>query len=120
MFLTKLALRNLARHKKRTIITALVISFGIFIFLLSDSLMIGLKNISVDNNINLQTAHLQIMHENYWKKKDEYLLENLLDEDSQVFKEITEDHPSIKQKTARLFCIRNRPDIIWSCSTYNR
>lgn len=103
MFLTKLALKNLARHKKRTIITALVISFGIFIFLLSDSLMIGLKDISIDNNVNLQTAHLQIMEKNYWEKKDEYLLENLMDEDDEILKEIHKGYPAVKRKTARLY-----------------
>ncbi|HKL13966.1 MAG TPA: FtsX-like permease family protein [Halanaerobiales bacterium] len=102
MFLTKLAIKNLTRHKKRTIITALVISFGIFIFLLSDSLMIGLRDISLDNNINLETAHLQIMEEDYWNEKEESPLDYLLKENNEVINKIGNDYSNITQYTSRL------------------
>ncbi len=88
MFLTKLALKNLTRHKKRTIITAFVISFGIFIFLVSDSLMVGMSDLTLDNSINLQTGHLQIMEEEYWENKDELPMDNLIGEDSNILNEI--------------------------------
>ncbi|MGM0445679.1 MAG: ABC transporter permease [Bacillota bacterium] len=88
MFLIKLALKNLTRHKKRTIITAFVISFGIFIFLVSDSLMIGMRDLTLDNSINLQTGHLQVMQEEYWEKKDEFPKDNLIDEDSDILTDI--------------------------------
>ncbi len=102
MFLTKLALRNLTRHKKRTVITSLVISLGIFIFLVSDSLMVGLSDMSLDNNVDLQTAHLQIMEEKYWEKKDEMPLDNLLKEDNKIIKEIS-NNPQVKAYTPRLY-----------------
>ena len=102
MFLTKLAIKNLARHKKRTAITALVISFGIFIFLLSDSLMIGLRDISLDNNIELETAHLQIMEEDYWDEKEEVPLDYLLNENNEVINQIDNKYSNIAQHTARL------------------
>src|SRR6056297_415981 len=102
MFLTKLAIKNLTRHKKRTIITALVISFGIFIFLLSDSLMIGLRDISLDNNINLETAHLQIMEEDYWNEKEESPLDYLLKENNEVINKIGNDYSNITQYTSCL------------------
>src|SRR6056297_549419 len=102
MFLTKLALRNLTRHKKRTVITSLVISFGIFIFLVSDSLMVGLSDMSLDNNVDLQTAHLQIMEEEYWANKDELPLVNLLKEDNKIIKEIS-NNPQVKAYTPRLY-----------------
>lgn len=102
MFLTKLAIKNLFRHKKRTIVTALVITLGIFIFLVSDSLMVGLRDISLDNHINLQTSHLQVMDANYWEEKDEFPLENLINVDEQLENNL-ESNDSIIQTTPRLY-----------------
>lgn len=102
MFLTKLAFKNLTRHKKRTVVTALVISFGIFIFLLSDSLVIGLRNISLDNNIDLQTAHVQIMSQEYWDEREESPLDYLLNQNDQFINETINNSPNITQYSSRL------------------
>lgn len=102
MFLTKLAIKNLTRHKKRTIITALVISFGIFIFLVSDSLVIGLRDISIDNNINLETAHVQVMEQEYWDEREESPLEDLLKEDNNLIQEVGNNNSKVIQYTSRL------------------
>lgn len=88
MFLTKLAIKNLTRHKRRTIITALVISFGIFIFLLSDSLMVGMRDLTLDNSINLQTGHLQIMNEEYWNEREELPMDNLMNENTEILEQV--------------------------------
>lgn len=102
MFLTKLAIKNLFRHKKRTIVTALVITLGIFIFLVSDSLMVGLRDISLDNHLNLQTSHLQVMDANYWEEKDEFPLENLINVNKQLENDL-EGNENIIQATPRLY-----------------
>ncbi len=88
MFLTKLAIKNLTRHKRRTIITALVISFGIFIFLVSDSLMVGMRDLTLNNSINLQTGHLQVMNEEYWNEKEELPMDNLIDQNPVILEQI--------------------------------
>ncbi len=102
MFLTKLALKNLFRHKKRTIVTALVITLGIFIFLVSDSLMVGLRDISLNNHINLKTSHLQLMDSKYWPKKDEFPLVNLIDVNKELENDLKSDE-NILQATPRLY-----------------
>jgi putative ABC transport system permease protein len=102
MFLTKLAIKNLFRHKKRTIVTALVITFGIFLFLVSDSLMVGLRDISLENHLNLQTSHLQVMDTNYWEEKDEFPLENLINVDKQLENNL-KSNKNILQTTPRLY-----------------
>lgn len=102
MFLTKLALKNLFRHKKRTIVTALVITLGIFIFLVSDSLMVGLRDMSLENHIELQSSHLQIMNENYWDQKEEFPINNLMNEDEELVRDI-KSNENIIQAAPRLY-----------------
>lgn len=102
MFLTKLAIKNLFRHKKRTIVTALVITLGIFIFLVSDSLMVGLRDISLKNHLNLQSSHLQIMDANYWEEKEEFTLENLINVNEGMENNLKENE-NVLQVTPRLY-----------------
>ena len=42
MFLFRMVIKNLTRHKRRTLITALIIAFAILIYILIEGLMIGL------------------------------------------------------------------------------
>ncbi|MFP4016625.1 MAG: ABC transporter permease [Halanaerobiales bacterium] len=88
MLIIKLGLRNLTRHKKRTVITGIVISLAIFIYLITDSLMFGLEELSFNNIINLESGHLQIAHSEYWEDRDELPLDNLMEVDSQLEEEI--------------------------------
>lgn len=90
MFIIKLALRNLFRHKKRTIITAIVISLAIFIYLLSDSLMLGIEELSYANIINLESGHLQVVNPDYWEERQEAPLENLIPLTEDLKKKIRE------------------------------
>lgn len=53
MFLLKLSWKNLTRHKRRTIITSMALAFGLMLFILMDSLLIGLLE---QSNINLKDA----------------------------------------------------------------
>jgi len=88
MFLLKLAFKNLTRHKRRTLITSSVIAMAIFTYIFIDSLMLGMENLSYDNIINLETAHVQISNPDYWEKREELALENLIKMDDNIIKEI--------------------------------
>ncbi len=88
MFITKLGLRNLFRHKKRTVITAILISLAILIYLVTDSLMTGMAGISFDNIINLESGHIQVADPEYWEEKDELPLENMIIVSDQLKSEI--------------------------------
>ncbi len=88
MFITKLGLRNLFRHKKRTVITAILISLAILIYLLTDSLMTGMYGLSFDNIINLESGQIQIADPAYWEEKDELPLENMMIVSDQLKSEI--------------------------------
>ncbi|MGM0368888.1 MAG: ABC transporter permease [Bacillota bacterium] len=84
MLLIKLALRNLARHKRRVIAIAIILAIGITIFLTIDSLMLGLTQLSFDNLIDLETGHLQLANKDYWEEKEDLPLENLIDWNSDL------------------------------------
>jgi len=92
MFLTRLAFKNLIRHKNRTLITAVIIAFAIFFYLIMDSLIGGMTEMSFDTIIDYEAGHLQIADQNYWEEKDELPLENLISEEDELFK-IIRDHP---------------------------
>ncbi|MEJ6951972.1 ABC transporter permease [Natronospora cellulosivora (SeqCode)] len=79
MLILKLGLRNLTRHKKRAIMTAIVISFAVFFYLIVDSLMFGLEDLSYNSIINLESGHFQIAHPEYWEDRDRLPMENLME-----------------------------------------
>lgn len=78
MFLTKLAFKNLVRHRNRTLITASIIAVAIFVFILFDSLIGGMTQLSYDSIIDYEAGHLQVANRDYWVEKDELPLKNLL------------------------------------------
>lgn len=78
MFLTKLAFKNLIRHQNRTIITALIIALAVFFYIIFDSLIGGMVEMSYQNIIDYESAHLQFASALYWQEKDELPLDNLI------------------------------------------
>ena len=78
MFSIKLGLKNLTRQKRRNFITILVIAFAFFSYLLTDSLMNGMEEMSFDNIKNYDTGSIQVAHPAYWEDKDKLPLENLI------------------------------------------
>ncbi len=83
MFAMKLGLRNLTRQKRRNMITVMVIAYAFFAYLLMDSVMNGMEEMSFVNIRDLETGNIQIVHSDYWEEREELPLENLvyLDQD---------------------------------------
>ena len=71
MYLIKIAWRNLWRRKRRTFVTAGVLALAVFIFLLMDSLMGGMGDISYNNIIDFESAHLEIGLEEYFEAEED-------------------------------------------------
>jgi len=61
MFLIKLAFKNLTRHKRRTIITSSALSVGLIMYLLLDSLLVGMFEASNNNLKDAETADGKIL-----------------------------------------------------------
>lgn len=78
-FLIILAWKNLSRYRKRTIITAVALAFGLGLYIFMDSMLVGLEVESERNLIWYETASARIMHEDYWAEKDTLPLKYALD-----------------------------------------
>ncbi len=96
----KIAYRNLLRHKRRTILTGIVISFGLFVYIFMDSIMNGLDRGSMDNLINLSTSALQIYTKEYDEDKESYPLKHGL-QDLTVIEKTVLNHERVKSITPR-------------------
>lgn len=101
MFLFRMALKNLNRHRRRTFITALIIAFAILIYILTEGLMLGMTDMSFSNIINLESGHLQVADQNYWDERKELPLKNLI-EPSAELEGIIESLSGLEAYTKRL------------------
>ncbi len=63
--LLKIALRNTARHRRRTLITAIVMTVGIASFILFDSVMTGMDRMTIDNMEGYSVSSLKIRNPKY-------------------------------------------------------
>ncbi len=90
MFLIKLSLKNLLRHKRRTIITAAIIAWAIFFYITFDSFLLGMNDMVFQNIIDYEYGHVQVADQTYWDEKDELPLENLLVNNQSINQEITQ------------------------------
>jgi len=63
--LWKIALRNTLRHRRRTIITAVVMTFGIACFIFFDSMLAGMDRITIDNMESYSAAAVKLRTEAY-------------------------------------------------------
>ena len=78
MFSFKLGLKNLTRQKRRNALTIFVIAFAFFSYLLMDSLMNGMEEMSFENIKNYDTGNIQVTYPEYWEDREELPLENLI------------------------------------------
>jgi len=78
-FLITLAWKNLSRYRKRTIITAAALAFGLGLYIFMDSMLMGAEVESERNLIWFETSSARIMHQDYWAEKDSLPLKYALD-----------------------------------------
>ncbi|HET7839468.1 MAG TPA: FtsX-like permease family protein [Rectinemataceae bacterium] len=63
--LWKIALRNTVRHRRRTIITAIVMTAGISVFIAFDSMLSGMDRMAVDNLAQYTVSSLKVRNPAY-------------------------------------------------------
>lgn len=68
--LVKLAARNLWRNRRRTVLTASALAFGIAALIFVDSIMQGMVGMSERNLIALQTGEIQVHAPGYFDERD--------------------------------------------------
>jgi ABC-type lipoprotein release transport system permease subunit len=69
-FLIRLAIQNLTRYTRRTVITAVAIAVGIAMYLIVDSMLAGAEEESVRNLLWYETASLRIQNTAWWEDRD--------------------------------------------------
>ena len=85
-----LAARNLARHRRRTIITAGAVAVGLMMYLLVDSLLLGVELESNRNVVWYETGAAQVIHQDYLPERDERPLKHAVDNAREVEQRLEE------------------------------
>ena len=90
-FLITLAWKNLSRYRKRTIITAAALAFGLGLYIFMDSMLMGAEIESERNLIWYETASARIMHQDYWAEKDSLPLKYALDNTDELLAKLDKE-----------------------------
>jgi ABC-type lipoprotein release transport system permease subunit len=100
--LFKMAFRDILRHKRRSIFSAIAMGLGLTLLLMFASFIEGEMRGSMATSIKLDTGHIQIQAQNYDKNKNSLVWENLIANPVQVANQISNSLPVIAA-TPRLF-----------------
>lgn len=68
-FIVNLAFKNLFRHKRRTLITSIAIAVGLALFILIDSMLVGIEEDSTLNLVLYETGSARIMDTQFWEEQ---------------------------------------------------
>lgn len=75
--LLQLAIRDLLRYRRRTLLTFLVLSFGVMIFLVYTAVLEGFNRSSFENMINFNTGHFKLRSSS-WNPDDRFNTDHLI------------------------------------------
>lgn len=89
MFYLKLAWRNILRNKRRTIIASIAIGVGLASMILTDGIMIGMKDNLVDSATSTLLGEAQIHHKEFRHTQD---VEKTIINKNEIIKELKEDN----------------------------
>jgi len=79
-----LAMKNLSRYKRRTFVTAIAIALGLAMYLIVDSLILGMEEESIRNLLWYETSSIRIHTQEYWPDRQLYPLEQGIDQPEKV------------------------------------
>ena len=78
-FIISLSFKNLTRYRRRTLITAGAIAFGIMMFIMVDSMLRGAEYESVRNLKWYETSSVRIHNADYWENRHQFPLDISID-----------------------------------------
>jgi ABC-type lipoprotein release transport system permease subunit len=82
--LWKIAYRDLVRNRRRSLLTLVAVAMGVAMLVTLTGLYAGAIGDSIENNIRLQTGHLQVRDESYDADKVSLAWEDLLDNSEEL------------------------------------
>ncbi len=84
MLVIKMAVRNLFRYKRRTIITSLAIAIGLLFYISIDSLLLGWYGSTEEQYIDYEVASGRIVKKSWWEDKDRLLLSQSIENTGEI------------------------------------
>jgi len=96
-----LALRNVFRHRSRTVATLLAIGLGVTSMILAGGFVRDVLFQLGEATIHSQTGHLQLAHSGYWASRSPSSQEHMI-EDSSAIKKILTSEVGIEQVVSRI------------------
>jgi len=82
--LWSIAIRDVMRNKRRSGLTLVAIGLGLALVIALHSLEIGAMEGSVDNNIRVQSGHVQLREESYEDDKVSLKWEDLIEDPEEI------------------------------------
>jgi len=89
-FILSLAIKNLFRYYKRTIITSLSIALGIAMFIAINGMLEWADNMSISNLKNYETATMKIGNEKYFEDEEYLPISETIKEKDKIYNILTE------------------------------
>jgi hypothetical protein len=80
VFLPLLAWKNLSRYRKRTIITASAIAFGLAVYIFMDGWLKGAEIESERNLVLYETSAARVLTRDYWAEHDRMPLASAIED----------------------------------------
>jgi putative ABC transport system permease protein len=84
MFMLTLAWKNLSRYRKRTIITASAIAFGLAVYIFMDGWLKGAETESERNLVLYETSSSRIVTREYWAERERLPLASAIEDPEDV------------------------------------
>lgn len=89
--IARIAIRNILRHKRRTITSGITIAVGMWFYTFMDSVMAGLDRGGIDNMIELTSSAVKIRTVRYDRDKEAFPLKHGIPDVEAVREELTQD-----------------------------
>ncbi len=93
--LYRMAFRDLGRNRRRTFFSILALAMGLALLILMASFIKGEMDIAMDTTIELQSGHIQVRAQNYDERKASLKWDDLIENPTQVAKQIATLEPVI-------------------------
>ncbi len=90
-FLARLALKNLTRYRRRTIITSFAIAGGLAIFVGMDSMLQSMADESYLNLAHYETGSAQIAADGYWEEHEQRPLDLTVSDPESIVRSLAEE-----------------------------
>ncbi len=100
--LFKLAVRNVFRHTRRTLITAFAISIGLTFMILIDSMFAGIENQSIRNILETDNSELVVYPRGFFENRFLFPLDSLIEGASALSQKLVKENPDVSSATPRL------------------